>query len=164
MNPVDYLFHSAATDVPDYNVIRERLAKADDKTLQILHASFGVTTEAGEIADAYKKFLFYGKPLDNINLREEVGDVLWYLALLLRAIDSDFETTMQINIDKLRARYPSKFDEHAALNRNLEAERAILEQKPTLAMVHGFDPINEADFSEDGRPCPILSEADRAIR
>lgn len=143
MTPTEYLVQSAATDVPDYEVIRGRLTSADEHTLKILHAALGVGSEAGEFLDAYKKFLFYGKPLDVVNLREEAGDVLWYLALLLRAIDSDFDVTMQINIDKLRARYPSKFDEHAALNRDLVRERVILEANPneTIRVAEDwFDP------------------------
>ena len=139
MTPAEYLIQSAATDVPDYTVIRERLLTADDDTLKIVHAGMGVGTEGGEILDACKKWMIYGKPLDKVNLREEAGDVLWYLSLLLRAIDSDFDETMQINIDKLRARYPSKFTEAAALNRNLAVERAILEQNcqcPAACVVH----------------------------
>ena len=129
MTDAEYLNSSEATDVPDYSVIAERLK--DENTLKILHACIGLATESGELLDAMKKHLFYGKPLDFVNLREEAGDELWYLAVLLRAIRTDFETTMDINISKLRARYPNKFEEHAALNRDLVKERGILEGVPS---------------------------------
>jgi NTP pyrophosphatase (non-canonical NTP hydrolase) len=143
MMPGQYLIESAATDIPDYSVVLQRLQ--DPLAAKVLHAAMGINTEGGEIMDALKKLLFYGKPLDVVNLREEAGDVLWYLALLLRAIDADFETTMQVNIDKLRARYPSKFSEAAALNRDLTKERAILE---------GVVVPEGTDFVKDDDDCP----------
>jgi NTP pyrophosphatase (non-canonical NTP hydrolase) len=93
----------------------------------ILHGALGIVTEAGEILDAVKKSIFYGKPFDLVNLQEEIGDCFWYLAILAKEAGMSFEDIMQQNINKLRARYPEKFTEEAALNRDLEAERRVLE-------------------------------------
>jgi NTP pyrophosphatase (non-canonical NTP hydrolase) len=60
---------------------------------------------------------------------EEVGDCMWDLALILREIDYSFEEVADINIKKLRARYGDKFSEYDAQNRDLDTERAILEEK-----------------------------------
>lgn len=97
------------------------------KFQDLIHASMGLSTEAAEFTDALKKHIFYGKELDEVNLKEEIGDILWYAAIALEALDSNFEEVMQTNIDKLSARYPDKFTEELAENRNLGLERAILE-------------------------------------
>lgn len=62
-----------------------------------------------------------------MNLKEELGDKLWYAALALDELKSTFEETMEANIKKLRARYPNKFTEEDAINRDLEKERAALD-------------------------------------
>jgi hypothetical protein len=54
---------------------------------------------------------------------------MWYIAILLRELDLDFESLLQLNIDKLKARFPEKFTESHALNRDLDKERDILEGK-----------------------------------
>jgi len=48
---------------------------------RLLHAAMGMVTESGELIDAIKKHLFYGKPVDKVNMKEEIGDVCWYVAL-----------------------------------------------------------------------------------
>lgn len=97
--------------------------------IEELHCIMGLGTEVGELTDAYKRHLFYGTKLDNVNVEEEMGDVLWYLANLMRLKGVDPEKVMQLNIDKLKARYPEKFDSDKAVNRDLENEREILEGK-----------------------------------
>lgn len=83
----------------------------------LLHAILGISGEAGELVDGFKKHLIYGKPLDVENLREEAGDILWYMALLLRTIDTTFEDVMEMNITKLMIRYPDKYTDQAAIAR-----------------------------------------------
>ena len=105
------------------------------------HSIIGLVTETGEIADAYKKAKFYGKEIDIVNLCEEMGDLFWYLAVMIDAInkyqrgryhpsdnvrDAGFESLMRMNIEKLRKRYPEKFSPELALNRDLDAERKAL--------------------------------------
>lgn len=115
------------TESIDFEAIKSRLLH--DKELRILHAGMGLATESGEFLDALKKAIFYGKPLDEVNLREEVGDLLWYCAIALDALNGDFESVMQTNIDKLKARYPEKFTEDKAIDRDLNTERKILENE-----------------------------------
>lgn len=99
------------------------------KAINIIHGVIGKATEVGEMVEALLAALKHEKDLDTVNMVEEVGDGLWYDALVLQACDSNFETAMVKNIAKLRARFPNAFSEYDANNRNLEAERAILEDK-----------------------------------
>ena len=94
---------------------------------RLLHAGIGLATESGEFLDALKKHLFYGGELDKVNLKEELGDLLWYIALACDELGTDFSTLKATNIKKLQARYPSKFSYASASYRDLDAERKILE-------------------------------------
>jgi NTP pyrophosphatase (non-canonical NTP hydrolase) len=92
-----------------------------------LHMVIGISTEAGELLDAYKKHFAYGKELDTINVGEEIADIMWYISNLCRLLNINLEEMQQRNIDKLKARFPEKFTKENALNRNLDVERQILE-------------------------------------
>lgn len=94
---------------------------------RLIHAVLGLASEVGEIADALKKHLIYGRALDLVNIIEETGDVLWYEALALSAVKGQLSDAMEKNIAKLQKRFGDTFSEHAALNRDLPAERKILE-------------------------------------
>jgi NTP pyrophosphatase (non-canonical NTP hydrolase) len=78
--------------------------------------------------DAFKKSVFYKKPLDKVNVGEEIADIMWYVSNLCRLLNLNFEKLLQNNIDKLKVRFPEKFNEHKALNRDLDSERRTLEQ------------------------------------
>ena len=97
------------------------------RAVQAMHAVLGLSSEVGELCDAYKKSIYYGRPLDVTNVSEEIGDVLWYLALLCDDLGTTLEAEMCRNIAKLQARYPEKFSEDAANVRDLDAERKVLE-------------------------------------
>ena len=129
----DYVAIGNRMNVDDWSIIRkghdEELTKKKQKMIDLQHAALGMVTESAEFTDMLKKHLFYGKPLDEVNLAEELGDQLWYVAMALRALGTDFETVMERNIAKLKARYPNKFTLELAENRDLEKERAILEGK-----------------------------------
>lgn len=92
-----------------------------------LHMVLGMFTEVAEIADVFKKSLAYDKKIDWVNVKEEIGDVMWYIANLCELHEWSLEEILQTNIDKLKARYPEKFTNEKALNRDLETERLILE-------------------------------------
>jgi NTP pyrophosphatase (non-canonical NTP hydrolase) len=126
MDAKKYLKDSARTAFTDYSKIVDRVGT--DKGVDLLHAALGLQTESAEFSDMLKKAIFYGKPIDEVNLKEEIGDILWYAALALRTLNTDFETVMGRNIEKLKSRYPDKFTEDKALNRNLDTERKILEE------------------------------------
>lgn len=115
------------------------LAKIDGNILDDLHMILGMQTEVAEIADVYKKCIAYKKTLDYVNIKEELGDAMWYIANLCNMHGWDLRDILDTNIAKLEARYPEKFTEEQALNRNLSVERQILE-----GIVPVFDPKNQS--------------------
>lgn len=127
MTPSEYIKNTAATDHDDLGAYQMSARCMD--SARMLHYVLGVGTEAGELQDAVKRWVAYNKPLDVVNVKEELGDLLWYMARICDELGLTFEECMARNIEKLRTRYPNKFTEQAALNRNLEAERKVLEQK-----------------------------------
>lgn len=150
----------------------------------LLHMEMGLYTEmAGELLDCYKKWMVYQKPLDMVNVSEEIADCMWYLVnearingyifeegyepstswvvpapeislvifeimnfLKLRVAGNflrytdmvnhlygiavlagvDFHQALENNINKLRIRFPEKFENELAINRNVEEERKVL--------------------------------------
>ena len=126
MNSKEYIQSAIKTESRDFNIIEERLKGS--RIQRLLHASFGLSTESGELLDALKKHIFYGRPLDLVNISEEMGDLFWYLAILSDELGLEFEKIMEKNIEKLKARYGHRFTENQAFERNLEKEREILEQ------------------------------------
>jgi len=94
-----------------------RTAKPGDTNFNLTHAAFGVSGEAGEFADCIKKYLIYGKQLDRENATEELGDLLWFIALACSALGTTMDKVAQANIDKLRRRYPEKYSDQHALAR-----------------------------------------------
>lgn len=83
----------------------------------ILNGVLGLTGEAGEFADVIKKWIFHEKVLDAEHAQKELGDVLWYVAMICESFGWDMGEIMWMNIDKLRARYPEGFDIQHANNR-----------------------------------------------
>jgi NTP pyrophosphatase (non-canonical NTP hydrolase) len=93
-----------------------------------LHMALGMVTEAGEFADVYKKSLAYNKPIDYVNLKEELGDLLWYIANFCNLQGWNMSDVMETNIKKLELRFPEKFTQDKAINRDIKAERILLEK------------------------------------
>lgn len=87
---------------------------------RILNGLMGLNGEAGECIDILKKHLYQGHAFDSEHMAKELGDVAWYLAISAEAIGYDLETIFQMNIDKLRARYPDGFDAYHSLHRRVK--------------------------------------------
>lgn len=116
-------------EIKEYSEQAKRtLADLNNKELDNIHMVLGIFTEGGELADVFKKNLAYGKPIDWINVQEEIGDLMWYIANFCNINNFDLEKIIENNIKKLRSRYPEKFTEYDAINRNLEQERKVLEE------------------------------------
>lgn len=125
--PVPPRFTELPGEMPTMALEKALEVIPDMHFLEILHAAIGIGSEAGEMIESLLPALFDGKPLDTINVHEESGDLLWYLAKLFKYTGTDFERVMAANIAKLRARFPQKFTEEAAQNRDLGRERTALE-------------------------------------
>jgi NTP pyrophosphatase (non-canonical NTP hydrolase) len=96
---------------------------------RLLFVLTGLSGEVGEFADALLKWIYYGQELDQTNLKEELGDLLWYITKACSHLDLTLEEVMQGNVDKLRVRYPKAYSDHCAAeeNRNRDQEREVLE-------------------------------------
>jgi NTP pyrophosphatase (non-canonical NTP hydrolase) len=94
---------------------------------QLIHYTLGLVDEVGELASTVKKNIAYGNPLDVVNVKEELGDLMWFVANLMTLLEIDFEEVLEKNIKKLSVRYPNGFNSQDALVRNLQAEREVLE-------------------------------------
>jgi NTP pyrophosphatase (non-canonical NTP hydrolase) len=127
MDSKTYLKEVLRTESIDFPAIKERLNH--EGTLRLLHAGIGLATETGEFLDSIKKEIFYGKEPDWTNLMEELGDLHWYIAVAQDALGITTEEIYDMNIKKLKSRYPGKFTKENALNRNLKEERKILESR-----------------------------------
>lgn len=104
--------------VNEYQELALRTARKDlDSTQLLLNGALGLAGESGEVVDAIKKHLFQGHWLDKMHIAKELGDVAWYLAIASSALDIDLETILQMNIDKLKARYPDGFAAERSVNR-----------------------------------------------
>lgn len=105
--------------INDYQEAALRTAnreKLSDKEL-LTNGVLGLSGESGECADLVKKHLFQGHELDAEKLANELGDVAWYLALASYAIGYSLETVLQMNVDKLRKRYPDGFSADRSIHR-----------------------------------------------
>ena len=83
-------------------------------------AALGLSGESGEIADHVKKILYHGHPLDNATrdkIAKEIGDILWYCAVGAKGIGVSLSEIAQMNVEKLRKRYPEGFSTEKSLNR-----------------------------------------------
>jgi NTP pyrophosphatase (non-canonical NTP hydrolase) len=80
------------------------------RSLMLMNYALGITGEGGEVADEIKKVVFHDKPLDADKIINECGDVLWYIARLLTALDVPMSVAMERNVSKLEQRYGSGFD------------------------------------------------------
>ena len=91
--------------------------KSLTKEQLISNMVFGINGETGEVTDILKKHLFHGHELDIQHLKEEIGDIMFYLVNLASIYEIDFSEILQINIDKLMKRYPDGFDKEKSINR-----------------------------------------------
>jgi NTP pyrophosphatase (non-canonical NTP hydrolase) len=102
-------------------------AQLESTLMDNMHMILGISTESGELQDIFKKHIAYGKEIDWINVKEELGDMLFYIASFCRINGLDLDEIIKINMEKLESRYPEKFTQYHANNRNLDKERSILE-------------------------------------
>lgn len=101
----------------EYQAAAIRTAKPGDVSFNLMHAAMGLAGEAGEFVDAIKKHLVYGKPLDLANAKEEIGDLMWFVALACQTLQVSMEDIAKQNIAKLATRYPDAYSDFHATAR-----------------------------------------------
>ena len=114
----------ASSDLPQLLSRMTELDVTDDADVpRLLTAALGLTAEAGEFTEVVKKIILQGKPYneDNVfHMKRELGDICWYLAQACMALDTTFDEVIEMNVDKLKERYPGgEFDVHKSENRKV---------------------------------------------
>ncbi|TDP59831.1 nucleoside triphosphate pyrophosphohydrolase family protein [Aminicella lysinilytica] len=84
---------------------------------EVIMGCLGLSGEVGELNDLVKKYIFHESHMDDIKFRKELGDICWYIALICHACNYDLGEIMEMNIEKLKNRYPEGFDVEKANNR-----------------------------------------------
>lgn len=113
---------------------------SEEDMIDLIHAVLGQFTESVELLEMLNKVISERTMPDRTNIIEEVGDGFWYVAILMRNYGFTFSDSMIANIDKLYKRFPDKFDENFAINRDHAAERIVLDGHAAGqgAAIHGF--------------------------
>lgn len=124
-NPQDI---KAFTDLPPHIA---GLDLNDSLNKRLLHVVFGTSSESSEIANELRLAWEEKRPVDRVNMSEEIGDHLWYLAVGADELNVPLSVIFEQNITKLNDKKTGRYQEGAfsidgAINRNLEAERANL--------------------------------------
>ena len=111
-----YLDFVAGVTSPASTEIGQLLARLTELDVEhdadvprLLTAALGLTAESGEFTEVVKKIILQGKPYneDNIfHMKRELGDICWYIAQACMALDTTFDDVIEMNVDKLNARYP----------------------------------------------------------
>lgn len=105
-------------NLTDYQKLALRTEKKLPTSVErSVHAALGLTTEVGEYTTEVKRMAIYSKPLDEDrrkHMAEELGDVMWYLAIAADALGMQLGDIAQANIDKLQLRFPEAYSDEAA--------------------------------------------------
>jgi NTP pyrophosphatase (non-canonical NTP hydrolase) len=105
-------------ELDEYQRLAIRTAGHRESVEKVLtYTALGLTGESGEVAEIIKKAFYHGHPLDKEALHKELGDVLWYLAVMADGLGFSLDQIARENIEKLRARYPEGFSEVRSVNR-----------------------------------------------
>ena len=112
---VDGVTSPASSNFADLFTRLTELEASDDADVpHLLTAALGLTAEAGEFTEVVKKIILQGKPYneDNVfHMKRELGDICWYIAQACMALDTTFDEIIEMNVDKLKKRYPGgEFD------------------------------------------------------
>jgi NTP pyrophosphatase (non-canonical NTP hydrolase) len=121
---IEFVRQTTSPASSEYSKLVERLNELEGQgadVSRLMTAAFGMSAEAGEFTEVVKKIFLQGKPYNEENvfhMKRELGDLCWYLAQACMALDTNFDEVLQMNYDKLSARYPEgAFDVYRSENR-----------------------------------------------
>lgn len=144
------------------------LEKLGENEWDFMHAGLGLLTEAGETMEEIVQALTASGEIDAEAVKEELGDLLYYVARAADAADTSLLEIMQANNRKLRERFPEEFDADQALNRDLGAERETLEVHfeeneghvrylhSLAARLYDFGFRQRAHYNGPRQPCDVI--------
>jgi len=121
---IEFVRQTTSPASSEYPKLVERLNELERQgadVSRLMTAAFGMSAEAGEFTEVVKKIFLQGKPYTEENvfhMKRELGDLCWYLAQACMALDITFEEVLEMNYEKLSARYPAgAFDVYRSENR-----------------------------------------------
>jgi NTP pyrophosphatase (non-canonical NTP hydrolase) len=120
---VEFVNAVTSKESKDFEAFLYRLQELQGhfRSERLLTASVGMCAEAGEFTEIVKKIIFQGKPVNEENLfhlKRELGDIMWYVAQACMGLDISLDEIMEMNVEKLKARYPGgEFNVHYSENR-----------------------------------------------
>ena len=121
---IEFVSKVTSKESTDFGSLLSRLAVLESvnaNTPKLLTAAIGMASESGEFCEIVKKMIFQGKEFNEDNMfhmKRELGDVLWYIAQACMALGTDFDELIEMNVEKLKSRYPGgEFDVHYSENR-----------------------------------------------
>lgn len=88
----------------------------ENKTDRFYHAVFGLASECGEVSGIMQK-KYQGHKADKTHMMKELGVCLWMIAEACDSIGTDMDAVMEMNIEKLKTRYPDGFEVERSLHR-----------------------------------------------
>ncbi len=109
---IEFVKQTTSPASNDFNKLVERMRELDEEGVKLTHLltfALGASAEMGEAVEIIKKCLLQGKPFDENAktwILKECSDCFWYFAQFCIAMGVSFEDIMQINYEKLSARYP----------------------------------------------------------
>ena len=121
---IEFVRQTTSPASSEYPKLVERLNELEGQgadVSRLMTAAFCMSAEAGEFTEVVKKIFLQGKPYneDNIfHMKRELGDLCWYIAQACMALNITFEEVLEMNYEKLSARYPAgSFDVYRSENR-----------------------------------------------
>ena len=121
---IEFVRQTTSPASSEYPKLVERLNELEGQgadVSRLMTAAFGMSAEAGEFTEVVKKIFLQGKPYTEENIfhmKRELGDLCWYLAQACIALNITFEEVLEMNYEKLSARYPEgAFDVYRSENR-----------------------------------------------
>lgn len=99
----------------EYQELAGRTANPHENAL--LNYGLGLGGESGEVQELIKKFAFHGHVIQKDSIKNELGDVLWYLSNIAKTAGLTLEEIATANIEKLRKRYPEGFSVEDSIKR-----------------------------------------------
>ena len=99
-------------DLKEYQKLCKLTArKGKDVNEDLCAWGLGVSGEAGDISSCIKKLVFHKNDAIKDGIKENIGDIMWYVSMICNSLGWDLNEVLEENIKKLKERYPKGFGE-----------------------------------------------------
>jgi NTP pyrophosphatase (non-canonical NTP hydrolase) len=101
----------------EYQELSKRTMPTEINGMSKSNYAMGLAGESGEVVDLIKKEVHHGHPSHPLGVKEELGDLMHYVAGVATMYDLSLEEIAIENIQKLKKRYPDGFNTEDSLKR-----------------------------------------------